>query len=519
MIDDTKDLLDAKTRLEKERARIKYELPHLYGWPWYKWAKAFFDSRNKMNLLCAANQISKSSTQVRKALHWGTEQALWQDLWGRQPNQFWYLYPSKEVATIEFEKKWVPEFMPRGDMKKSAYYGWEAEYDHKFIKAIHFYNGLSIYFKTYAQDPKTLQSGSCFAIFCDEELPEHLYDELKMRLAGTNGYFHMVFTATMGQEMWWRAMEAIGSDQELFPKAFKQQISMYDCLEYLDGSTSPWTVERIRDVEEGCKSNAEKLRRVHGRFIKEEGRKYHAFDPTRHYVKPFAIPDDWAKVVGVDIGSGGQTGHPSAICFIAIRPDYRYGVVYKGVRMDGVQTTAGDVANKYLELKGPNEPLMFRKYDQACADFGTISDRRGLGFTSSEKSHDLGEHIINTLFKYDMLQIFDTDELRKLGTECLTLQSSTPKRKAKDDFIDSARYPIVSVNWDFTWIDAAERKKDPENNQVKKFKVPQTKEEWDEYYDRQRQEQADAFKNPRNSDDWESQLGAEINEWNEMYGN
>ena len=516
---DTTELLQTKEKLQKEKERIKYELPHLYGWPWYPWAKKFFDSDNKMNLLCAANQISKSSTQVRKMLHWATEQTLWPRLWGRQPNQFWYLYPSKEVATVEFEKKWIPEFMPRGDMKKSAYYGWEAEYDHKFVKAIHFFNGMSIYFKTYAQDPKTLQSGSCYAIFCDEELPEHLYDELKFRLAGTNGYFHMVFTATMGQEMWWRAMEAIGTDQELFPKAHKQTVSMYDCLEYLDGVPSPWTVDRIRDVEEGCKSNAEVQRRVNGRFVKEEGRKYHAFDPTRHYVKPFAIPDDWLKVVGVDIGSGGQTGHPSAISFIAIRPDFRYGVIYKGKRMDGVQTTAGDVANKFVEMKDPKEAFMFRKYDQACADFGTISDRRGLGFTSSEKSHDVGEHIINTLFKYDMLQIFDTDELRPLGTELLTLQSSTPKKKAKDDYIDSARYPAVSVNWDFTWIDQLERDKAEGKEPEQAFVMPQTKEEWDEYHDRERQKQADSVKNSGNTSDWESEYRAEINEWNEMYGN
>lgn len=519
-MDDTKELLEAKSKLLKERERIQYELPHLYGWPWYPWAKQFFDSQNHMNLLCAANQISKSSTQIRKKVHWATDQTLWGKLWGRVPNQFWYLYPSKEVATVEFEKKWVPEFLPRGNMKKSAYYGWEAEYDHKYVKAIHYHNGLSTYFKTYAQDPKTLQSGSCYAVFCDEELPEHLYDELRMRLAGTNGYFNMVFTATLGQEMWWRAMEAVGTENELFPKAFKQQISMYDCLEYLDGSKSPWTVDRIRDVEEGCKSEAEKLRRVYGRFIKEEGRKYHTFDPTRHYVQPFAIPDDWLKVVGVDIGSGGQTGHPSAIVFIAIRPDFRYGVVYKGIRMDGVQTTAGDVANKYTELSDPKEHFMFKKYDQASADFGTISDRLGLGFTSSEKSHDVGEHILNTLFKYDMLQIFDTDELRKLGTECLTLQKSTPKKKAKDDFTDALRYPAVAVNWDFTWIEAKERTDaNPLGQPEPKFKTPQTKEEWDEYYDRERQEQAEAFRNPRSSDDWESQLSAEIDEWNEYYGN
>ena len=146
-MDNIKELEAAKLKLLREKEQIQHDLPHLYGWPWYPWAKKFFDSRNKTTLLCAANQISKSSTQIRKAIHWATAQELWPALWGRTPNQGWYLYPSKEVATVEFEKKWLPEFMPRGNMKTSAYYGWDVEYDHKFVKAIHFHNGFSLYFK------------------------------------------------------------------------------------------------------------------------------------------------------------------------------------------------------------------------------------------------------------------------------------------------------------------------------------------------------------------------------------
>lgn len=520
MSDDQKllELKKEELRLLQEREKIKSELPHLYGWPWYPWAKRFFDSMARINLLCAANQISKSSTQIRKSIHWATAQDLWPKLWDRTPNQFWYLYPSKEVATIEFEKKWEPEFLPRGDKKKSAYYGWEAEYDHKFIKAIHFYNGVSMYFKTYAQDPKTLQSGSVFALFCDEELPEHLYDELKFRLAGTRGYFHMVFTATLNQEMWWRAIEAVGTQQELFPSAFKLQISMYDCLRYLDGSPTPWNVERIKEVEEDCKSEAEKLRRVHGRFIKEEGRTFHTFDPSRHYVKPFAIPDDWLRVVAADIGSGGNEGHPSALAYIAVRPDFRYGVVYKGWRGDGIQTTAGDVYEKHLEMTEPMEVFMRKKYDWACKDFGTISDRFGGGFTKAEKGHELGEGIINTLYKNDMLQIFDNDELRKLGVEMINLQKSTPKNKAKDDFCDAQRYAAVDIPWDFTWI----THKGEENleKKVQAFKQPTNKEEWDDYYTKERQKQVDADKAGRNREEtWEADLGADVAYWNEQYGN
>src|SRR6185295_15948148 len=89
-----KDIEELKERKRREN------LPHIYGFPWYSWAKDFFDSTNRFNFLCAANQISKSSTQIRKAIHWATEKSLWEGLWpGRNVSQFWYLYPTRPVAT------------------------------------------------------------------------------------------------------------------------------------------------------------------------------------------------------------------------------------------------------------------------------------------------------------------------------------------------------------------------------------------------------------------------------------
>ena len=84
------------------------------------------------------------------------------------------------------------------------------------------------------------------------------------------------------------------------------------------------------------------------------------------------------------------------------------------------------------------------------------SNSLGEGFTHANKSHELGEETINTLFHNDMLKIFDNSELRKLGVELLNLQKSTPKRKAKDDFADALRYCCVGVPWNFEGIEGRE---------------------------------------------------------------
>jgi hypothetical protein len=440
--------------LLKQELKLKEGLPHLYGWKWYPWARRFFESTNRLNFLCAANQISKSSTQIRKCIDWATNKKKWPLLWRRRPRQFWYLYPSKDVATIEFKKKWLPEFMPQGEFASDAEYGFKAEYKNGFIVACHFNSGVSVYFKTYAQDVQHLQTGTVDAIFCDEELPEEHVDELMFRLSATDGYFHMVFTATLGQEIWRCTMEEVGNKDEKYIGALKLQISMYDCLEYDDGTPSDWTPERIQQRINMCKNHAEVQRRVFGKFVVDSGLKYGSFDRKRNF-RPFKhIPEGWHIYAGVDIGSGGEDAHPSAIAFIAVRPDYREGVVFKGWRGDGIDTTAGDVVSKFITMKAElDRAITAQYYDWQNKDFFNIASSMNEPFLKAEKGHDIGEWTINVLFKNQMLWIAeDIPELQKLATELATVKKATPKTKAKDDFIDGVRYGITQIPWDFSCI-------------------------------------------------------------------
>lgn len=435
------------------------------------------------------------------------------------PRNIWYLYPDSKVATVEFEKKWIPEFMPRGALKDHPEFGWKAVYgDKRRIEAINWNNGVTVHFKTYMQNPTSLQSSTVHAIFCDEELNADIYDELQFRLAATDGFFHMVFTATLGQELWWRAMEGQG-EQEMFPDAFKQQISMYDCQTYKNGQPGAYDKKRIQSITKQCKSQNEVKRRVYGKFIKEKGRKYPAFDPTRHFVTPFPIvPGDWHLYGGVDPGTGGGRGHPAAMGIIAVSPDHRKGYVCRGLRMDGEDSASSDILTAFRDMKGSWQ-LRNQFYDQASRDFHIVSSRAGESFSKSEKSHELGEDIVNTLFKNDMLFIFDTAELRKLGQELVTLQSDIVKRKAKDDFIDGAvRYPCTGIPWDWTSIIGEES--DVEKDRKAATARPLTEKEFMDYQDEARRgvhakRRKSGSKEDTDWKEWES----ETSFWNEQYGN
>lgn len=496
--------------VDLKREELRRGLPHLYGWDWYDWAWAFYTSTNRMNLLCAANQISKSSTQIRKCIEWAGNPSLWPKLWKSAPRLFWYLYPDKKTATQEFETKWI-DFLPAFAHKDHKTYGYRVVWGEKRqIDAIVFNSGVTVQFKTYAQDVQNLQSGTVHAIFCDEELPEDLYSELNARLFATDGYFHMVFTATLNQDFWKMAIEGEG-ESERFPDAHKQQVSMYDCQTYKSGQPGAYDEAKIKRVIASCKSETEVQRRVNGRFITEIGRKYAQFDASRHYKKPFDIPRDWKRWAGVDLGGGGDA-HPPAICFIAVQPDYRMGIVYDGWRGDdGTDYTNGDVLNKFIEMRG-RDLFVAQKFDQNSKDFATLATRASEPFTPSEKSHLIGEGTINTLFKNDMLYLFRTPELEKLGGELTSLLRTTPKRKAKDDFCDAMRYPVVDIPWDWSSLKGEETEAQAKQSAER----PYTDEERVKMEIAERRGELideGAARDPG----WE-ELEAEMREWNEIAG-
>lgn len=487
--------------LKEKQLKLREGLPFLHGWKWYGWAREFYESSHKLNFLCAANQISKSSTQIRKCINWATDQELWPRLWNRRPVQFWYLYPTNKQCAIEFETKWK-QFLPRGEYKNDPVYGWKEEWKNKELFAIHFNSGVHVYFKTYAQDVQSLQTGTCDAIFCDEELPVELYDELIFRISASDGYFHMVFTATLGQDFWREVIEEKG-DKEKLPEAAKWQVSMYDCKLYEDGTPSHWSDEKIQIVKNRCKTHNEVLRRVYGKFVVDEGRKYEQFDMKRHVIPPIPVPEDWFIYAGVDTGSGGDDNHPAAICFVAVRPDFRRAFVFAGWRGDHQATTAGDVVLKYREMKG-EKVLHGAYYDYADRDFFEIATRMSEPFQAADKSHEKGEEVLNVLFKNNLLHVFSSPELDKLAWELANLRIDTPKRKAKDDFADALRYAVTRVPWDWSVITGAKTDWEP-----KKPEPKLTEEE------KRRLERRNLGKSEH---DHESErIEAEFNEWNSLY--
>lgn len=106
----------------------------------------------------------------------------------------------------------------------------------------------------------------------------------------------------------------------------------------------------------------------------------------RHLKPKHPIPPGWMIFGGADIGSGGKEGHPSALCYVAVAPNFRQGRVFLGWRGDNVSTTAGDVVMKHIELKKENKFYCTdQRYDWGSKDFFNIATRMGEAFNPAER--------------------------------------------------------------------------------------------------------------------------------------
>jgi phage terminase large subunit-like protein len=450
--------LDRRRSLEQEIAALqgtldlRQKLPHLHGYKWYPWARKFFESFNRLNFLTAANQVSKSSTAIRKNIRFATDAAVWEAAWGKKPKQFWYFYPSQKVLDAEWATKWS-EFMPTD--RNDPVYGWKEIKLHGVLQGIKFNSGVYLFFKFYSQSAIDLQTGTLDMLTADEEMPVDLWSELSARITASNGIFNMVFTATLGQEFWRLVMEPNieEGEVEVMPNALKIQASLYDCMEYEDGTPSHWTPEKIAEVVARCKDQNEIDRRVMGRFVvSSEDKIFPTFAPGKHMIPPRAIPKGWFITTAVDIGTGGNA-HPAAITFMAVNPEMTRAEVFVGWRGDGIRTDVGDIAEKFVFLKKSNALLpMIQLYDQASHDFFVAATSLGEGFKKSEKNHEKGEEIMNALLKNDMLFFHNTPEIAKISKELMTMRHATPKRHRKDDLTDTVRYQVCEFVWNFEAI-------------------------------------------------------------------
>ena len=412
--------------------------------------------------LTAANQIGKSSILIIKMLNLAMRPELWPEYFGTKtkPSLFLYLYPDGRTGTTEFHEKWEKVYLPKGEMKKDPKWGWKVEFDRqKQVEAIRFNSGVTILWRYYTQKASSMQAMSIDFAGLDEEIPLHLFDELMVRTSARaglgSGLVSTVFTATLGQPYLYDTMERQGQDDEKFKNAYKRQISLYDCLSYANGAPSEiFTTERIENDIIPMYSTANEIkRRVWGRFVKDSGLLYGDFNGGLNSEKyNFNLIEGWQVYCGIDYGSGGMTGHPSSIAFVAVDDNYftaRVMFIWKSEKTANgyIRTTQTDLLNKFEELKKTLNVDPHAYFDWHATDLGILAMREGINILPANKNYDHGVGLLNSLFKSQQLKVFTGEgsgDTSHLIQELETVNTETAKKNRKDDCADALRYALSS---------------------------------------------------------------------------
>lgn len=458
--DDDRKIDQLKAAQEFMRAALPFYIEAdwngCYAHKFYAWQKDFLLSRKLLNFITAANQVGKSTINLIRCLNQAMRPELWPFYFpNRRPTTFVYCYPESRQGTVEFKEKWVKEYLPKNGMENDARWGWDAHYSDKgYIDSVVFRTGVTVYFRFYSQAPSALQGATVDAVFLDEETPQAHYDELMVRTQARqaigSGYVTMVFTATIGQEYLFLAMERQGQPEELFKDAFKRQISAFDCMFHADGSPSKiWTRHFIeQELIPKYRNEREILRRVQGRFVKDTALLFAEFQRFQNTEKAGETDvTGWRTFVGIDYGAGGDCGHSSAIVVVKVNRDYSEGRVVQVWHSRKQRMTQSDLLVRY-KLMCPEIGQHTCFADWAAVDLFTLAARQNVAMHKAEKSHDIGIPLLNSLFGDRQLKIcLGTADAEQLCAELTSLSEDQPKRKRTDDTADALRYAVSLIPW------------------------------------------------------------------------
>ncbi len=206
----------------------------------------------------------------------------------------WVVSLSREVQRDVAQKKilsylnpsWIEDIVMVSGRKDSADYG---VIDQLRIKNV--FGGTSVIgFKSCDQGREKFQGSSLDFVWFDEEPPQDIYDECRMRVLDRKGDIFGTMTPLKGLTFIY---------EEIYLNKHRSKEIWYEFMDwtdnpFLDKGEVKLLTETIPD---------DKLEsRKYGRFASASGLVYPEFDENLHVIEPFSIPYEWQDNISIDPG-------------------------------------------------------------------------------------------------------------------------------------------------------------------------------------------------------------------------
>lgn len=215
----------------------------------------------------------------------------------------------RDVAQKKFlsyiNPEWIVDVVMRQGRKDDLETG---IIDKIFIKSIH--GGVSeVGFKSCDQGRAKFQGTSLDWVWFDEEPPEDIYLECKMRVIDKEGDIWGTMTPLMG--LTW-----------VYDKIYMNEAGDQDVwCGSMQWEDNPWLSQAEIASLTANMSEDELEARKYGRFVALSGLIYKEFNENVHVIDPFPIPREWYDTISIDPGME----HPLSCHFYACDQD---GTVY-----------------------------------------------------------------------------------------------------------------------------------------------------------------------------------------------
>lgn len=381
-----KDFLEELARNLKDAAKRPNVLSYQPNSPMHQ---KFHESSKVGRILRGGNRSGKSVA--------GAVEGIWRCI-GRHPYQPTHELPIRgRIVTVDRDagikqiilpllQQWVP-------VSERVNSSWEDSYS-AADKVFRFRNGSEIELKTHQQETEAFAGVPRHWIWFDEECPQAIFNECRLRLIDFNG-------------VWWMTMTPVEGQDWIFDRFITTANKNVDMFE-VDISDNPHlNKEALELLDEDLDEDEKKVRRQ-GIFVPKGGLVLKEFDYARHVIpgnRP--VPPGWSVYVSVDHGYN----NPTAILWHAVSPEGKV-VTFKEHYQNKWVIKQHVARIRHINSQFNVTPQLYMgdpSMSQVSAITGTspLQTYRELGIPLMQAKKDVAGGIdkMNEYFKYDMWMI------------------------------------------------------------------------------------------------------------------
>ena len=287
----------------------------------------------------------------------------------------------------------------------------------------------TIQFFSYDQGREKFQGSSVNFVWCDEEPPEDIFTEAKMRTIATSGYVFLTFTPLRGVT-------------PLCDEMINNKDGIYG-VHYLTWDDVTHLSEEDKKIQMAGLGPHEIESRKFGKPTVGTGKVYQ-FDESEYVVPDFEVNPNWKIIGGLDVG----IAHPTCAVVMAVDTQSNTGYIYSEYKKSGETSIYHAYRLRDWECKFAIDPNS-RQRSIATGDspFKLYQDILGEDrLLIADNRVNYGISYIRTKIASEQLFIFESCVETLKEMRLYRFKPNGDILKQDDDLMDAFRYCVTS--WD-----------------------------------------------------------------------